>query len=245
MIIDNIGNVGIGTPSPGAKLHVVSGDIKLGLNAYGTSVAPYISGGTIERQLTIFGAVNSPALSLEYYSTGYGADIWVGTTGLAPVYFDQRQNDSIIFRTKTSATPVEAMRITGGGNVLINTTTDAGYKLDVNGSIRGTTVTPSDRNLKKNIQTLSGALGKIEELRGVTYEWKDITKETGSQVGVIAQEVEQVFPELVNTDKQGMKAVNYAGLVAPLIEAIKELKKENDSLKSLVCLDHPIAGICK
>lgn len=245
MRIDSTGNVGIGTPSPGAKLHVVGGDIKLGLNAYGTSVAPSISGGAIERQLTIFGAVNSPALSLEYYSTGYGADLWVGTTGLGPVYFDQRQNDAIIFRTKTSATPAEAMRIVGNGNVMINTTTDAGYKLDVNGSVRGTSWTPSDRNLKKNIETLTGGLDKILSVRGVTYNWKDITKETGSQVGVIAQEVEEVFPELVNTDKQGMKAVNYAGLVAPLIEAVKELKKENDSLKSLVCLDHPTAEICK
>lgn len=95
-------------------------------------------------------------------------------------------------------------------------------------------MTPSDKNLKKNIQTLSGALDKIEELRGVTYEWKDSSKGSGLQIGVIAQEVEQVFPELVNTDKQGMKAVNYAALVAPLIEAVKEQQKQISALQAKV-----------
>lgn len=148
--------------------------------------------------------------------------------------------------------PVTRVAMLDNGNVLIGTTSDAGYKLDVNGAVRGTSWANSDRNLKKNIETLSGGLGAILSIRGVRYDWKDSSKGTGSQVGVIAQEVEQVLPELVYTDKQGMKAVNYAGLVAPLIEAVKELKKENDSLKkenqdikSLLCLDHPTASICK
>lgn len=129
----------------------------------------------------------------------------------------------------------------------------------------GVTLT-SDRNLKKNIETLTGGIDKILSIRGVTYNWKDITKGAGSQVGVIAQEVEQVLPELVNTDDKGMKSVNYAGLVAPLIEAVKELshkmdelfikyfdqqkeidslQQENKDIKSLLCTDHPTAEICK
>lgn len=126
------------------------------------------------------------------------------------------------------------MTIAGNGNVMINTTTDAGYKLDVNGSVRGTSWTNSDRNLKKNIETLPNGLEKILAIRGVTYDWKDPSKGIGSQVGVIAQEVEQIFPELVNTDKQGMKAVNYAALVAPLIEAVKEQQKQISTLQAKV-----------
>lgn len=93
---------------------------------------------------------------------------------------------------------------------------------------------------------------KISELNGVTYNWKDSTRDSRRQIGVIAQDVEKVFPEAVVTDEKGIKSVAYGNLVAPLIEAVKELKKENDSLKkenqdikSLLCLDHPTASICK
>lgn len=163
-------------------------------------------------------------------------------------------------------TPATRVSMLDNGNVLIGTTSDAGYKLDVNGGVRGISWTNSDRNLKKNIETLSDGLGTILSIRGVRYEWKDSSKGTGPQVGVIAQEVEEVLPELVNTDKQGMKAVNYAGLVAPLIEAVKELshkinnltnrlddlfakyldqQKEINGLKYLICLDHPSAEMCR
>lgn len=64
--------------------------------------------------------VNSPstqesALTLGYYSSGYGLDLWVGTSGLSPVYFDNRNEDAIIFRRKTYSTPVESMRIDASG----------------------------------------------------------------------------------------------------------------------------------
>jgi len=57
--------------------------------------------------------------------------------------------------------------------------------------------------------------------------------------------VEKIFPELVKTGDDGYKSVSYDKFSAVLIEAVKELKKENDSLKALVCLDHPTAEICK
>lgn len=56
----------------------------------------------------------------------------------------------------------------------------------------------------------------------------------GTQIGVIAQEVETVFPELVHTDKEGYKSVSYSNLVAPLIEAVKELKQQNETLNNRV-----------
>ena len=70
------------------------------------------------------------------------------------------------------------------------------------------------------------ATRKLEQVRGVTWQWRDEAPEEAKDhpgMGVIAQEVEKVFPELVVTDDQGRKKVNYAGLIGPLIEAVKEL----------------------
>ena len=70
------------------------------------------------------------------------------------------------------------------------------------------------------------ATGKIRQLRGVSWEWREDAHEEAKEqpgLGVIAQEVEKVFPELVETTPEGLKKVNYEGLIAPLIEAVKEL----------------------
>ena len=89
----------------------------------------------------------------------------------------------------------------------------------------------SDERLKDNIETISG-LDLISQLRGVTYDWK----ETGlPAAGVIAQEVEKVIPSAVSTNEEtGLKSVEYDQLIAPLIEAVKELKAENQSLRARV-----------
>jgi hypothetical protein len=70
------------------------------------------------------------------------------------------------------------------------------------------------------------ATAKIRQLRGVTWEWREEAPAEAKQqpgMGVIAQDVERVFPQLVETDEQGYKRVDYNGLIAPLIEAVKEL----------------------
>jgi len=67
---------------------------------------------------------------------------------------------------------------------------------------------------------------RLAEVRGVTWEWRDDAPDEAKQqpgIGVIAQELEKVFPELVSTDEQGRKKVDYVGLIGPLIEAVKEL----------------------
>ncbi len=92
--------------------------------------------------------------------------------------------------------------------------------------------THSDVRLKKNILPLTDALSRVTQLRGVNYQWRDTDKDQGKiQMGLIAQEVEEVFPEVVSTDEDGFKSVAYSKLVAALIEAVKELKAENDDLK--------------
>ena len=87
----------------------------------------------------------------------------------------------------------------------------------------------SDISLKDNIQTIVDPLDKIIKLNGVTFNWKENQKPS---IGVIAQELQEVLPELVT---QGdIKSVNYNGLIGVLIEAVKEQQKQIEELKDLV-----------
>ena len=117
--------------------------------------------------------------------------------------------------------------------------------------VNGSQVSTSDQRFKENIKTLNGSLQKITSIRGVSFTWKtndEINKikgiqtdsidnsrlQEGTQLGVIAQEVEKVLPELVHTDEGGFKSVDYTKLAPVLIEAIKELKAEKDNLQQQV-----------
>ena len=105
-----------------------------------------------------------------------------------------------------------------------------------NGS--GTYYNPSDINKKQNINRVTSALSKIEAISGYTYEFKKNAEELAKgdlpklTAGVIAQEVEEVMPELVDTDEEGNKFMNYSGLAPYLIEAIKEQQKEIEQLST-------------
>ena len=88
----------------------------------------------------------------------------------------------------------------------------------------------SDERLKKNIKPIDNALADICQLEGVTFDWRD----TGTQgQGFIAQQVEPIIPEVVNTDEDtGMKSINYVGLIGHLVEAIKTQQTQIDDLKA-------------
>ena len=88
--------------------------------------------------------------------------------------------------------------------------------------------TTSDATLKTNVATLTGSLDAVKSLRGVSFDWID---SGNSEVGVIAQEVEAVIPDVVSTNDQGIKSVKYGNLVGVLIEAIKEQQEQIDALK--------------
>lgn len=79
----------------------------------------------------------------------------------------------------------------------------------------------------------TSVMALVRRLRGVTFEWREDAPDglKGKDLGVIAQEVEEVFPELVHTDERGHKRVNYLGLLAPLIEAVKELDARIEALE--------------
>ncbi len=113
-------------------------------------------------------------------------------------------------------------------------------RLDVNGSVNCTGGTcSSDIRWKKDIQPLENALDKLDQLRGVSYNWRsdafpDRDFEDKPQIGMIAQEVEKVYPDLIHTDNEGFKSLDYMSFTAVLLEAVKSLKKENEILKSKI-----------
>jgi hypothetical protein len=97
----------------------------------------------------------------------------------------------------------------------------------------------SDLSLKKNVTPAVDFSSKLRQLRGVSFEWNregypDREFSKGTQYGLVAQEVEAVFPELVKTDENGEKAVNYSGLIPLLLEAVKEQHQTIDELKSQI-----------
>ena len=87
----------------------------------------------------------------------------------------------------------------------------------------------SDGAMKTNISTITSSLEKIDAIRGVNFNWKNDNRYA---MGVIAQEVEAVIPEVVKQDNEGFRSVNYGALVGLLIEAVKDLKNEVDELKA-------------
>lgn len=111
-----------------------------------------------------------------------------------------------------------------------------GFEVESTGDafLYGNLVEASDARYKKNIASMNGTLDKLKKLRGVTYNWVDAQKNQDQQIGFIAQEVEQVFPQLVKTNTKGFKGVSYANMVPVLVEAIKEQQQQIDELKKLV-----------
>ena len=128
----------------------------------------------------------------------------------------------------------------GAGYVTTDTTYTAGNGLSLSGAnefsmsgsytgsftATGDVTAYSDKRLKRNIETITNAVDTVSKLRGVNYE-----KDGRNSTGVIAQEIEEVLPQVVHTDADGMKSVAYGNIVGILIEAIKEQQKEIEELK--------------
>jgi hypothetical protein len=216
------GNIGIGTSAPSTKLHIKPGNWDL-VNTDGDFLI-----GDYHHKLKISTANSGDRAGIariNSMSSGASQSVRIGTGG----------NDILIVY---------------GNNVGINVTSPT-QNLDVNGNARfrsiasdayygvlnrksdGTlTTSTSDIRLKENIENLRNSLDKVMQLQGVSFTWKS-NPEYGTRIGFIAQEMEKVIPELVFTnDVDGYKGINYAEVTAVLVEAIKELKTENDRLKA-------------
>jgi len=211
MRIDQNGRVGIGTTSPESTLHVQGSEIKA---KNSTSAFVTIEAGSASYQ------------SILQFSDG-------GASGA--LIYDHPSN---YLATKVNGS--EAMRISNSGNVGIGITSP-GVALDVSGAIRATgditAFYTSDRSLKTNIENISDPINKVKELNGVSYNWTEAAQKKYShlndqkEIGVIAQDVEKVLPEMVAQREDGTKAVRYERMCALLIECVKDLQNQIDELK--------------
>ena len=205
MRIKSDGNVGIGNTSPTATL------------AIGTGIGTFdgISlGAAANRDIRVGqGSVNNVILGWKYNATAGSAYAILETfAGSNPLYLQS-----------------------SGGNVGIGGTT-ATYKLYVTGAIyaTGDIIAYSDARAKENVVTLDNALDKVTNLRGVYYTRKD-DETKKKNVGVIAQEVLDVVPELVSYSEQSDEyAVKYQNITALLIEAIKEQQTTIQQLQARI-----------
>ena len=114
--------------------------------------------------------------------------------------------------------------------VMIGADTDPTVTLHVTGeTVVTSNITAyysSDISLKDNIRPIESAIFKVKQIRGVTFDWNEksteLQQEKGHDVGLIAQEVEKVLPEIVQIREDGIKAIQYEKVVPLLVEAIKE-----------------------
>ncbi|WEK18148.1 MAG: tail fiber domain-containing protein [Candidatus Pedobacter colombiensis] len=152
-----------------------------------------------------------------------------GVTAAAAAGKDNLGNHTAAENIKLSVFSISNNGANGQG-LTFDTQGNASFGQDL--TINGNLYTPSDRNLKTHIETLTTVLQKINQIRGVSFEYKDQTKyATGVKIGVIAQELQKVYPEMVTKGKDGFLKVDYTQLTGMLIQAVKEQQKEIDALK--------------
>ncbi|MCA9405458.1 MAG: tail fiber domain-containing protein [Candidatus Omnitrophica bacterium] len=127
------------------------------------------------------------------------------------------------------------LQTVSSGNVGMGVSNPA-CKLSINGDMfsNGSNTYSSDLNLKKDIQIIDNPLHFFKQIRGVYYHWNTDKENDPFSIGVVAQDVEKVYPEIIKQDAEGYKSVDYGKLVAPLVEAVKELKKESDEIEERI-----------
>jgi hypothetical protein len=211
--VSSDGNVGIGTKNPRSPLHITDDG--------GTYVTLMVKSSTNHGGV----AVDVPSgRQAHYIFMKNGVVKWQWRT---PQYADD-------LRAYSGTLGDDVLILKNTGNVGIGTGNPQ-YKLDVKGQMRADNVTvKSDQRHKQNIHSLKNALTKLQGLRGVSFKWKDNTQNADTQIGLIAQEVEKVLPELVSTDSDGYKSIAYGKLTAVLVEALKEQQLQIERLENLI-----------
>ncbi len=244
MQITSNGFVGINVLSPKEMLHVSKGSILQESNSYPSTDGNWNLIG-IDSSLTLYNGhmANSSSSAVEM---GLGTDV-TSTSNVPSInwYSDLNPPRDMVFNyinTYGGSPTTEIMRLLNDGKVLIGATTPPGSTeiLQVNGDVYANNIGgPSDVKFKKDIKQIDKALEKVSSLEGVQYQWRKEEFKTrnfpdGVSYGLIAQELEKVIPEIVNTNSDGYKSVNYLELIPFLVQSIKELKGEVESLQEQV-----------
>jgi hypothetical protein len=142
---------------------------------------------------------------------------------------------NVLSATKlTTARTINGVSFDGTANITVADSTKlplAGGTISGDLTVTGTITETSDARVKENVQTLENSLEMVKSLRGVSYNKIGSDLE---EIGFIAQEVEEILPELVMTDSEGNKSVVYSRTVALLVEAMKQQQKQIDELKQLL-----------
>ena len=260
-----LGNVGIGTAGPGAKLHIQGLSVGNSNNRLTNTFIPRsweLNPYTQGVDDSSF-AIRDATAGKDRIAIDGSGNVGIGTANPLGIFDAQPATDQhflvrgkfnlsdgvSLYSVNDANNAVEGLEFGasryyfGGGNVGIGTTNPGSYQLYVNGPIFGTNLSEtSDLRLKDHLMPLGGALEKVAQLNGVAFEWNDEyrtlhpTAAAGTQIGLIAQEVEKVFPELVTMgpEAQHYKAVDYTRLAAVLVEAIKEQQAQIQELKAEV-----------
>jgi hypothetical protein len=207
------GNVGIGTEAPDCQLVIQAPD------------------NQSRNMLLIKNGSGNERIQMRQNSNGSGG-IWLYNGSDVNTIFLYGDGTSFINSGNLgigTASPTELLDVSGNGR--FRAIGSGAYSGPVNRTSNGTlTTATSDIRLKENIHTLQNSLDKVMHLRGVSFSWKT-DPGMGTRIGFIAQEFEQVIPELVFTNEtDGFKGINYAEVSAVLVEATKELNTKIDRL---------------
>jgi hypothetical protein len=251
------GNVGIGVTGPTEKLEV-AGNIQasgatfqgtinsiIALKTSGAALRANIIGDATGLKLGVFGTKSikfewDAVTKIEMKSTGEG--IFAGKVSINNAssrdsilnIVDDGTNGDIAFENDSGdvvgiiTSIADELNIRVGDGISMSDSirlrlTDGGNLV-----IAGTLTQNSDVRLKENIKPIESALDKVKQMQGV--EFNKINSST-KEIGVVAQEIENIIPELVLADKEGLKSVAYGNITAVLIEAIKEQQKQIEELK--------------
>ena len=269
MRIDSSGNVGIGTTSPiaDAKLVLHNADVDLEFsidNAVGNTarIFAYDRATNTHRDIQLRGS------QLTFYTGATEAmridgsgNVGIGTTspaaklqiyGAQPYIYitNTAENDAgIVFNDAQDTTGQAAsIQFNCGSETLgffVNDASTERVRIQTNGDthfsgdVVAYSTSISDERLKDNIETIPNALDKVNLLRGVSYVWNEGSRKGQKDLGLIAQEVEKVLPEIVREKEMSLindsgiayKTIDYEKMVGVLIEAIKEQQQQIDELK--------------
>jgi hypothetical protein len=195
-----------------------SGALALGANTIACGAITSSGALALGANTITCGAITAPTSTNTINSLIINAGALTGVTTLNTITIGSTGN-------------VSGMGTLGCGAITAPTSTNTINSLIISsGTCTGVDfIATSDQRTKTNIETISNALDIVKELRGVYFTRIGQTKQT---VGVIAQEVESVLPEVVHTDSEGLKSVSYGNMVGVLIEAVKTLSERLKKIES-------------